>query len=232
MRLKFVDADGQSQREQVEGFCQFVRPSKALITFHKVSQPLALLGSDGERYWWMEVGGDQKRAFVGRHDHATPERIAAAGLRVHPLDLMDMLGLTPLPTESKDAKTAWSADGRALVVTLPGRMGVRRFTLDPESADPRGVDMLDASGRVLASSLLEKFERVSLKGAGPDVPRPRVPTKVVVEADGGATQIIMELSEPQDDPARFRPITFDFERLLEAHDVKDVRNLDEPGKTD
>lgn len=225
VRLSFVDGDGKPQTEQVEGHCQYVRPSNVLVSFHKVSQPLAMLGSNEQRFWWIELGGN-KRAFVGTHAAATPERIAAAGLRVHPLDLMEMLGLTPLPGSGEGCGVAWSTGGKMLVVTIPGKNANRRLFLDPVTFRPSRVELVDAAGKVGAFSELSKYQVVAMKAAGPEVARPWVPTLVKVEADSGATRVIMELSDPQDDPSRFKPWAFDLDRLLEINSVAEVRDLD------
>jgi hypothetical protein len=229
VRLSFVDGDGNPQSEQVEGHCQYVRPSKVLVSFHKAGQPLAMLGSNEERFWWIELGNN-KRAFVGTHAAATPERIATAGLRVHPLDLMELLGLTPLPGSGEGRVVEWSANAMSLVVTIPGKNASRRLFLDPVTFRPSRVESVDAAGKVGALSELSKYQAVAMKAAGPEVIRPWVPTHVRIEADSGATRVIMELSDPQNDPARFKPVAFDLDRLLEANGVQDVRDLDKEGR--
>jgi hypothetical protein len=225
VRFTFVDANGKSQTEQVEGHCQYIRPRRTLVSFHKAGHPLAMLGSNEDRFWWIELG-EQKRAFVGTHAAATPDRIAAAGLRVHPIDLMELLGLTPLPSAGEGCTVGASADNRHLVVTIPGESSKRRLFLSPATLQPSRIELVDATGRVSAFSQLAKYRAVALKGAPPEVPRPWVATDIRVEADNGATKVIMELSEPQNDPGRFKPAAFDFDRLVEAYGVNEIRDLD------
>jgi len=225
VRLKFIDGDGNPQSEQVEGHCQYVRPSRALVSFHKAGRSLALFGANEEQYWWIDLG-KKSRAYVGRHENATAERVAAAGLRVHPLDLIELLGLTPLPPAGDGCEAAWSNDGKTLMVTVPARLGTRRLTLDPETHYPSRVELVGEGGKVLAFSELAKFETVAVKGAGPEVARPSIATDVKIEADGGATSVILKLSEPENDPGRIKPIAFDLAKLLEANDVQEVHDLD------
>lgn len=220
VRLTYADADGVIRDEQFDGVVQYVAPSKALLTFRKYSQEFALLGSDGERYWWIELD-KVKRATIGRHDMATPERLARAGLPVHPLDLVELLALTPLPPEGE---AEWSKDGRWAVVTVPARNGVRKVWIDPATHEPGRVQIVGAGGVVLAESGLKKFENMALKGASADALRPRVPTHVTVEA--GKTRLILDISQQQDDPARFRPATFSFEKLTGLYGIEAFQDLD------
>jgi hypothetical protein len=228
VRLRFTDADGKPQNEQVEGHCQYIKPSKVLVSFHKAGHPLAMLGSNQERFWWIELGNN-KRAFVGTHAAATPERIAAAGLRVHPLDLMELFGLTALPESGEGCTIAASSDGKSLVATVPGTWARRRFFLDPQTFRPSRVELVDNRGNISAFAELAKYQPVALKAAPPGAARPWVATDIRVEADAGATRVIMELSDPQNDPARFRPVAFDFDRLVEANGVEQIQDLDRGG---
>ncbi|MBX3377207.1 MAG: hypothetical protein KF678_09425 [Phycisphaeraceae bacterium] len=225
-KLRYVDREGERREEQGDGVCQYVRPSMVLVTLRKYGQVGMLLGSDEQRYWWIDVQNRPYRAYVGRHEHATAERIEATGLKVHPLDFVDLLGLTALPAAG--GETAWAADGSGLEVKVAGRdgSGVRRLVLDPKTWDPVRIEVLDGAGRVLASSMLSDFARVSVRGAGPDTPRPRVPLKVTLDVDGGSTQVMLNLDQPQDDPSRLRARVFDFEKLVEGYGVEEVIDLD------
>lgn len=232
-KLRYRDREGKVQEEQGDGVCQYVRPGKVLVTLRKYGQVGMLLGSDDQRYWWIDVQNRPYRAYVGRHEHVTPERIEAKGLKIHPLDFVDLLGLTELPAAG--GQTAWVPDG--LEVRLAGRgergnprvrPGTRRLVLNPKTWDPVRVEILDANGRVLAASTLGEFERVSLRGAGPDVPRPRVPLKVTLDVDGGSTQVMLNLEQPQDDPSRLRDRVFNFEKLVEGYGIQEIIDLDRP----
>jgi hypothetical protein len=226
VRLKFVDGGGVDRSEQVEGHCMWARPSNVFVSFHKAGVDVAMLGSNQERFWWIELGGN-KRAFVGTHANATPERVAAAGLRVHPLDLMELMGLTSLPAGREGCAVTWSSDGRSLVVTLPGRLHLRRMVLDPTTHRPSRIELLGDQGRIEAFADLSLYQPVALRSAGPGAARPTIPTDVRFETDAGTTRAIMQLSDPQDDPSRFRnKAVFDFARLIERNDVRKVTDLD------
>ena len=65
--------------------------------------------------------------------------MAEFGLPVHPLDLLEVMAIKPIPepgTEAAEkAELAWSKDGHYLYLTLPGRWGGEAAVL----AGPQGL---------------------------------------------------------------------------------------------
>ncbi len=225
LRLDYRDDEGVEHHEQVEGRCEFVPPRQFVLTLRKVSQDIAILGSDPERFWWIELG-DRKRALVGDHETIGADRLAAAGVPVHPLDLIELMGITPLPLEPTAGKVAPSPDG--LVVTLPGRIGSRRMIFHSTDYRPARIELLREDGRVAAGADLSKYARVAMSGAGPEAVHPWIATDAVIVASGGTTHGHLELATPEIDPSRPRPGVFDLAKWLRAKGVEEVLQLGEP----
>jgi hypothetical protein len=231
VRIWFPDREGEERTEQVEGHLQYIRPDRVDLTLRKVGQPVAALGCNAEKYWWIELAQEKSRkAYVGTHAGVDPERIARLGLPVYPLDLIELTGITPLPTlaaRGPDApRVRWSPDGSELVLELPQREGARRVALDPETFDPVRVEVLDGSGRVLLSSMLSEYQTVGMRGGLPGTARSRVPGEVLASVNQGRTRVRMRIYDPETGASRPKPAAFDLNRLLDVYGVQNVIDLD------
>jgi hypothetical protein len=230
LRFWYHDKEGQEHTEQVEGHFQYVKPRKVHLSLSKAGETVAYLGSDETRYWWIELGkGEGRRAFVGTHEHATPERIAELGLPVYPLDLLELVGITPLSTQPVGGErpiVKWSADGRELVVNFPTDDGIRRLILDPATYEPRRVEVADRQGVLILQSEMSDYTTVAIRGGAADAAKPRIAGEIVASTDKGRTRVRLRLHEPEMGGGRPKPAAFDFDRLLQAHGVDDVRDLD------
>lgn len=236
-RIWFPDEDGRIKTEQVEGHFQYLAPDRMLLTFDKVGQTYGLMGSNEERYWWIELDRE-RRAHVGDHSLVTPERIADLGLPIYPRDVIELMGITPLPESGSAATLARSEDGRMLVATAPMRpragqspaatVGSRRIFVDPATHEPHRIEMLGTDGRLRIVAELSRYERISIPGGGPELPRPRVPGEVFVTTVGQEAQMRLRLYEPEAGSRRPREGVFDFDRLVQSYSVREVISLDAP----
>jgi hypothetical protein len=236
-RIWFYEEDGRERQEQLDGLLTYVRPWRFHLRLDKISQMVAILGSNEDHYWWFEFG-DEKRAWIGSHEAVTPERIAELGLPVHPLDLAELLGVVPLPEPggsslqppdaSPPAPPMWSQDGRWLIVTAPARIGWRRLWLDPESdLEPGRIELVDQEGRTALLAELSDFALVNLPGTRE---RSRAAREVVLFLDARGTRARMRL-EFQERPGRIRDAAFDLDGLRRSYNIRDehVTWLDEEG---
>jgi hypothetical protein len=228
LRLKYTDEEGQPHEDQVEGRLSFVSPRNVVLRLDKAGVTIGVLGSNDQKYWWIDLS-EHKRALVGEHKRAAPEKLNDAGIPVHPLDLIELFGVTPLPTDGslEGRKVAWSDDGRNLIVTVPGRSGARRLILNPDDFRPARIELTDAKGGVAASATLTKYEVVAMPGAGPEVEHGWIATDTRVTAFGGRTQGHFELSQPSVDRGHIKPAQFQLESWIGNKDVP-VRQLDQP----
>jgi hypothetical protein len=229
IRVWFKNQEGQPQQEQLEGHLQFMRPDRLLLTFDKVGNTYAALGSNEKQYWWIETRGD-KQAWVGENAKATPELIAKLGLPVHPLNFIELLGITPLPSAASagaDAQVAWSEDGRFLVVTAPGRLGLRRLWLDPERWLPMRTEVLGSGGEVAIGADLSKYQPVAVRSPNPNW-TPEVPSELEAVQPRDSLRVRMTIFDPETAGSRPKATAFDLDRLLKLLDVNQVQQLDQP----
>lgn len=219
---------GDRRRDQVEANLQFIAPQRIALRVDKVSSTLAYLGCDETKYWWLDVG-DSRRALVGEHARATPRSAARFGIPVHPLDLIDLLGVLPLPVEKQPVE--WSEDKTRWVVTLPPRgkgWGVRTIAIDPATGEPRRIEVYDAKGDLAVSAELSKFVGVSVRGD--TFSKATVASRYEIEIPATDSTIQVSLSQPENPAERMRTAPFDLPLLLESFGIKVIQDVDTPGE--
>jgi hypothetical protein len=240
-RIWFPDEQGRQRTEQVEGNLQFIAPGRLLLNFDKVGQTLGLMGTNDERYWWIELDR-QRRAFVGEHARVTAERIAELGMPIYPRDVVELLGITALPAPGESPRTSvgWTAERRMIMVTTtigaaseaagPAPLSTyRRIFIDPATFEPLRIEILSADEQVRAISELSGYQTVTVAGAGPEVPRPRMPAEVFVgTADENTTMRLRMLTPPEISRRRPSEAIFDFDNLVAHYRIREINSLDEP----
>lgn len=239
VRVWYPDEQGEQQVEQLEIHFQFIRPARMLLTLEKATETVAVLGSNETQYWWIELG-KEKKAFVGEHARANTARVAELGLPVHPLDLVEVMGITPLPTvwsatsPGEAPHMRWSDDGTSLLVTVLGRNGPRRLWLDPVTYEPSRIELMGRSMKPVVTAELASFEKVE---ARPDPNGPvisgRLPTRIMAaidrENEGTKEHVRMRLTLGDAEVSGKRPKAgaFNFENLVRSYGVQETIQLDE-----
>src|SRR5690606_24639779 len=219
-RIWYTDDKGREQSEQADAYLQHVAPHNVRLEITRLGKTYALLGANDEHYWWIDLAGEEPVAIVGRHDDTTPEAAARAGLPVHPLDLLALLGAAPLAAESGAGEAWWSEDGHRLIVASRGRWGRIVMALDPETLEPRQVEMTRGGATAVASELSD-YTPYTRRTSPSDV---RLPGEVMIHAHESGASIRMS---PYDYHATSRrPVrsVFDLGVELERHAVA-ARNL-------
>jgi hypothetical protein len=234
VQIRWGDEDGQRRWEQGEGHLAMLRPDRVALSIGKLGETLFWLGCDGQRYWWIDLTGDRKHASVGRHDgparrglSAGPEfgRLGGLAASISPLDLFDLVPLVPLATDQ--GTTQWSDDGHLLGLTAPWRGGRKRVWVNPETYEPVKVELYDEAGEAVLVADLSEPDLMSLTGTS-DI-GPSIAQRVFVGHAATDTELRLYLSGFEDDPKRFSPDAFDFEKLLARLGVQDVVDLDRAG---
>ncbi len=220
------DQDGKSQREQVEGNLSLVQPRHVVMRLDKIGQTLFQLGSNPEQYWWIDLSGDEKVALVGTHLRARPDTAARFGVPVHPLDLLELLAITPLETEGARPGMRWSVDGKQVILTMPGRWAGRRLWITPETGQATRVELLNTRGDVEVRARLEKYQIAAIRGD--TITQPRIATKLYIEVPRSRVNVEMNIVEPENPGDRVRMTAFDLERQKDNLGVERVIDLDTP----
>ncbi|MFN0010990.1 MAG: hypothetical protein ACKVS8_05025 [Phycisphaerales bacterium] len=232
-QLRYTDSDGDKRIEQGEGHLQVVRPDKVALSIGKVGQILFWLGCDENRYWWMELTGDEHLAYVGLHDG--PARAAASAGQgpggmvgsVSPRSVARVLAIVPLPEKIGTAE--WTADGKQVILTsaIEGdAKGTRqRVWMDPQKLFATRVQLVGPSGKPEISAELSEEQFVTVKnGTGA---MPAVAGKVFVSHPASNTEIRLFLEGLEAGGPRIKPAAFNFEQLCKALRVDKVIDLDE-----
>lgn len=226
--FRVAGEDGRERKEQAEGHLQYIRPSRVALRIDKVSQTYFWLGSNEAQYWWLDLSGEERVAVVGSHAGATPESVAAFGLPVHPLDLLEVFGVLPIPAEGPVA-TRWSADGRGVVFDLPGRWGTRRFEVDPGTLRPTRIELLAPGAKgeeVVMRARLDGYASVEVRGDA----RAEASLATIVSADLPRlrTHVEVRLAEPANPTAaRIKPANFDLKELERRQGVSREVSVDD-----
>ena len=226
LRVDGTLANAKLNKEEAEGFLQVVLPDKVAVIINKLGNTYFYLGSNSELYWWFDLTGD-KRAYFGRHAQATPETVDRFGIPVHPLDLIQLMAITPIASGDAPPKLHWSADGTLIWYDVPARGSTKRVLVDPKSLLPVMVELIDRTGKVVVRSELSKyiaFSSRSVRGANPSIP-----SRCIIKVPRQDLTITINLNDPAGSLPNGRPINpvaFNFSELYKRYPVTSLLDLD------
>lgn len=226
-RVTGRNARSEEIDEAFEGHLQLKMPRRVAITATKLGETYLYVGSDEKRYWWIDRASDPAAAYVGDHMLVTPGKLSRQGVFLHPLDLVEVLGITPLDPAEKPQELRVAEDG-SIIVLLSARLGLKRLWLDPRTFRPTRIELFGRDATRVARAELSDFVFISVRGDG--TVRPSLPTELnIVAGDprtmGGGLSIRMRLFDPEGREPK--PAALDFESLLERFEVSNVTNLDQ-----
>lgn len=224
VQMKYLDKHGEKHEEQGEGRVQIIQPDHVAVSVGKVGETFFWLGSDSQRYWWLDLTGKQRVMFTGAHETYARSQARRVGVVVAPLDLVRLIGVVPLPATGGQAQV--SADGtRVGIVTTLDNGGRQRIWVDPRTYLPLSVELFNANGDLEIVSRLGEPDGVDITGVGS---RPLMNQRIEVTTAAGDAQITLRLSELQDGAGRMVPETFDARALARHYRVDTIIDLDAP----
>lgn len=220
------DAEGKRLREKAEGYLLVAGDDQIALLIGKLGDTHLYLGANPARYWWLDmIDSGDKRAWVGRHEAFTPEKAAALGLPVHPLDLVQLLGVRPLPAAGGLVERE---QGTGMLRLEPeGGAGPRVMVVDAATFEPLWIELRDGSGRPMALARLADYEPIRGGSAAGSGEGSTIATRVTVTAPTFDGEIRLTLERPENKP--IRPQVFDAEGLIERFRIENVTDLDKPG---
>lgn len=222
--LEGRDAEGRKLRERAEGHLQVVPPDQVAITLGKLGETHLYFGSNEFFYWWLDMADSEtKSATFGRHDLVTSDKVDRLGLPMQPLDLIETLGITPLPTDLGRVVARPGPERGTIVVAAPTHRGVRRITMDRERFEPSRIELIGPGGRALLDVELSRYRLMARIPT--DEPPLRVPERVIVRMAGFDGEVRFSLHEP--DRRNIRGIAFDLVRLIDLYRISSLIDLDE-----
>lgn len=220
VRLRGTNDRGETFDETTEGYLQFVRPRNVSLSILKIGEEYFRLGSNPTEFWWFDMTSDHSVALRGTHERADPAAIRRFGLPVHPLDLVELLGITPLDPQAR-AEVAW-ADGRTIRVMMPGRSGPRRLLLDATNFEPREAAVIGPGGVPSITASLSEY--VTAEVLDQRAARPRLASLVEVRFAGNDLVCRLQLTQPEN--REINPVNFDYAGLKARFRIKSEVSLD------
>lgn len=224
--IEAPDGKGGRRKDQLEGSLLVFPPARVALRLDKVGQTVFQLGSDLTRYWSLDFT-EAPVALVGTHARASAHSAKRFGVPVYPLDLIDLLAITPLPVKQGGATMAWAPGRTRIVVTLPpgSRGGAsRRLTIDAATAFPVSVELIGAKGERIARAEHSHFVSVDLPGVA--VSHAKVAERCEVEIPAEDARVSLGLFDPTNPGSAIRMQAFDLEGLLKAYNVGRVIDID------
>ena len=225
VQFRYETQDGDERVEQPEGTIQIVRPDRLALSLGKLGQVKFWLGSDEERYWWIDMLRDEPEAYVGRHDAFTKETERRLVLTLTPRSLIRVLCLTPMDVGAAGA-TQWSSDGLRLGIVTPLEGGGRqRVWVDPDNFSPVKSELYDAAGGLAFVVQMSGDERVevatgSVRGGSPWIP------KSYSVFRPGEMEPVARISLSGAKNSGVSDKAFEFETVVETYGVEVVRDVD------
>lgn len=223
VQFRYVDREGKDRIEQPEGTIQIVRPDKLALSLGKLGQVKFWLGSDDERYWWLDLM-DEPVAFAGKHAAFGDRAARRLGISLAPLSLIRVLCLTPMDPQAWGA-TQWSEDGERLGITtgIDGE-GRQRVWVDPATYRPIKIELYDAAGKPSVIAHCEGDERVEVAAGSTRGGSPWIPKSVSIYAVGTDATIRVSLGGAKNDGVNDK--AFEFEEIVGTYGVERVVDLD------
>lgn len=225
VQIEYTDKKGERHHEQGEGRLQVIQPYHVAISVGKVGETFFWLGSDSQRYWWLDLSGKPRVMFVGAHETYAKSQARRVGAVVAPLDLVRLIGVVPL---AKTGQTQWSADGKRVgIVNMLDNGGRERVWVDPKTYLPSSIEIFNAKGELEITSTLSEPDGVTISGMGE---RPTLNRKIEVKSAAGDAWISLTLSDMEDGSGRMVPESFDPAALAKHYRVDTIYDLDAPPK--
>ena len=215
--ISYTDAKGDRVRDQGEGHLQFVRPDRLALDIGKLGEVIVWLGSDGERFWFIEPTAEPPTALLGLNEELDAEARERLGMPVRPGSIGEALGLSLLPLEASAPGVFDEAIG-AVEFSLPGR----RVAFEPASGRLVRVAFLDESGDEVAISTLTGETEVMIEGVSGFFPRIAERVEIVDASSGDSFRVT--LSRAREKAIKDR--VFVYEYLFTAFRVERVRGLE------
>ncbi|MHC4908163.1 MAG: hypothetical protein ACYTF9_00380 [Planctomycetota bacterium] len=194
-------------------------PRHTALRLSKLGDDLLWLGSDAERYWLFDLLDDGVTLVTAAHD--TPMSASGAGrIPARPLVLLDLLGITPLPTfESGGPTVAWDEEAGGWGFVVDSAAGRVRMVLDEPGRLPIRIDALDADeaaeNAVIATSRLREYAPVPIDGLSVlDHPLMAQVIQIEDRVGGRAEFFLRRWSGREEDRARDQ--LFELDRLRRA----------------
>jgi len=228
VHLRYEDRQGKQHTEHGDGTLIVVRPRQVAMTVGKLGNTIMWAGSNEAGYWLFDKR-EAGKVFYGRYRYIDKPCSRSLPMPIEPEAVPYLLGTMPLDAEAQPGDDAVHKY-KGYFLVEPPNVNVRLW-LDPATARPKRVDLLDDQGKKAVSAILSEYWPVDQA----DSPRKDWPwlaheTQIYVHGDETHQQadVRIELSGASDGEAsgKIDPAVFDFDTLMQKHDPARRIDLD------
>lgn len=228
VHLRWEDREGKQHREHGDGTLIIVRPRKVAMTVGKLGNTILWAGSNEHGYWLFDKR-DKGKVFFGRYRYIDKACSRSLPMPIQPKAVPYLLGTMPLDADAEAGDDAVQRYQGFFLIEPPG-LNVRLW-LDPTSAMPKRVDLLDEQGNKAVSAILREPWPVDLEGVSQrQEPMLAHETQIYVHGDEAHQQanVRIELKHASDGKARdqINERAFDFDTLVQHHQPAERIDLD------
>lgn len=228
VKVWYIGQQGEDEVDQLDGLLHVVQPTRIALNLQKVGVDGAALGANERYYWYMDLLADQRVASIGTHERANPDQLGELGVPVHPLDLLLLLGHSPVPETPMEGPPALvvSPDGGRLLLRAPARWGLVEYTLDPKTYAPVRVALRRAAHLppALTADMLESIEFIDR--ANPDRGPLDVARRILIDVPALDARVRIRMLDPHASRRRPDDRAFDLGDALSRYGIRLRRDLD------
>jgi hypothetical protein len=229
----FRDEDGKFHTETGEdSILMFDRPDQVALCVGKLGKIGLWAGCNESTYWLFEVQED-KRVWYGSHANLGKPTTQPLPLPIHPLRLLTLLGVQPLPPEvsGDEAKASLVILDNGNIKIEPPSGDVRMW-LDPATAAPKTIELLDANGQVVLTAHLSGVMPVRTMGL-PEAQWPMLADRIEIYVAGKDGELTIKLNDAtsgagHEKAEKALKNAFNFALLVNALRPQSAVNLDQP----
>ena len=218
VELRWLDDRDRARRESGDGRLIFERPLNTAWTLEVFGDIKLWAGSDEQGFWMFDLLEDPV-AYYGNYAQPLARPLP---LPVQPEAVPYLLGLMPLDPGRRPVAPEVEQVLGYFVIEPPG-LGLR-LMLDPETARPVRIDMIDDSGLSQLTCILTGQLEVQASDGQTVV----VPQTAELYPQRETSRLTLKLKRPSTDEKKIRARLFDFKQLADSFKVQRTIDLNRP----
>ncbi len=222
VELRWREA-GRNRYQQGDGEVAVVVPDRLSLSVGKVGHHVLRAGCNGDTYWLFDLREPASSLHHGESSKLTDAAAEHFGLPVRPLDLIRLLGIVPIDPDRVPPERAIDMHNGQYLIEPPGTYS--RMLLDPNTARPVRIDLIDARGHSHVSARLAEYRHLKTEGVPPDA-WPLVATRIDITENREGGRIKLALAKPIGDADAINARWFDLKLLIRALAPSQVIDLD------
>ena len=222
IEMRWRDEKDRKRRESGDGRLIFERPLNTAWTVEVLGDVKLWAGSDSVGFWLFDRL-DSGVAYYGQYGKPLARSLP---LPVQPEAVPYLLGLMPLAPDRVPTPPEVELVNGYCVIEPPGLN--LRMMLDPQTARPARIDLIDATGQSALVCVLSGEVGVARDGQDEVI----LPETAEFYPIGNESRMTVTLKRPSTDESKFKPKLFRFETLTKSMKPKEVVDLNAFGPSE